>query len=265
MDEYVFRGGIEGADRLAIVDQIFGPHSRRCLQQAGIGEGMNVIEVGCGTGAMTSWIANVVGPSGKVTAIDADARQIALAERRAKDAGIANVRFMHCRIPSDDLPASVFDLAYARLVLMHVREPESALRSLLRTLKPGATIVCEEATSSTAFARPPQKAVTEINRLFEDLGKLAGTDFDVGDKLVDLMRSAGARVTGAQFVQPMLALDAASRFLELGANDVRPVMLETGLLTEATANDLLVELRAMSSQASGYYALGRVAQVIART
>jgi SAM-dependent methyltransferase len=263
MAEYVFQGGSEGADRLEILNQIFGPHSRRCLEQAGLCAGMNVIEAGCGTGAMTSWIAGVVGPSGSVTAIDADARQIALAERRAKDAGISNVRFVNCRIPNDDLPAAAFDLAYARLVLMHVREPETALRSLLRTLKAGGTIVCEEATSSTAFARPPHKVIAEINRLFEALGRLVGADFDVGDKLVDLVRGAGCRVKSAQFIQPMLALDAASRFLELGANEVRPLMLKTGLLTETVANELLGEILALSARGHGYYALGRVAQVTA--
>ncbi len=261
MDGYAFRGGEAGASRLEVLDAVLGPDSRWWLAAAGLREGMRVVEVGCGTGAMTAWIAETVGPAGRVAAVDADARQIDLARAAAARKGISTIDFFRRRIPDEDLPAGEYDLAYARLVLMHVRDPEGALRSMVRALKPGGLLVCEEATARTAFAFPPDDVVIRTGRLFEDLGRALGVDFDIGDRLFELVRHQGCRLAGARFVQPMVPLAFAARFLGLGAAEVRPALLRAGLITEAEADGLLESIRGLAAKAGGYYAFGRIAQV----
>jgi SAM-dependent methyltransferase len=263
MSDYVFQTGEGGAPRLESVNEIFGAYSKACLSEAGLRPGIRVVEVGCGTGAMTSWIAGTVGEKGSVVAIDPDPRQIEAVRRNRKVACLGNVTLLVRGVPTDDLPAASFDLAYIRLVLMHLRDPEEALRSVIKTLRSGGTLVCEEATSSTAFSSPPFPVIMKVGTLFSALGKLVGADFDIGDRLFDLVRRRGGRIAAARFVQPMVTLPVASRFLELGATEARAVVVKAGLLTEADADGLLDDIRALAGQAHGYYAPARIAQVIA--
>lgn len=263
MPDYIFQGGAGAAERLSSVNQILGVHSRSCLTEAGLRAGSHVIDVGCGTGEMTLWLAKTVGDGGSVVAIDPDPRQVAVTRRSLEANGCGNVALMVCGVPTDELPRETFDLAYVRLVLMHVREPEAALCSVIKTLKRGGTLVCEEATASSAFACPPSPVITRVGALFSALGQLSKADFDIGDRLFGLVRSQECRVVAARFVQPMVTLPVASRFLELGALEARAAVVKAGLLTEAGADELLGDIRALTSETHGYYALARVAQVIA--
>ena len=146
---------------------------------------------------------------------------------------------------------------------MHIRHPEAALAAMVQALRPGGVVVCEEAASTTAFAYPPKEAVARTARLFEELGRRIGAAYDIGDRLYDLVRAAGCEVLRASFVQPIVSLAVASRFLLIGANEVRPLVLKTGLLTEQDADELMTALGNLATD-EGYYAFARVAQVIGK-
>ncbi len=59
---YVLAVGPAGVDRLALLNQIYGPFSEAFLSECGLRPGMTVMDVGCGTGTMTAWIALQVRP-----------------------------------------------------------------------------------------------------------------------------------------------------------------------------------------------------------
>ena len=61
--------------------------TRRLLTESGIGMGMRVLEVGCGGGEVTQILAELVGPSGHVLALDRDAGALATAAERVKAHG----------------------------------------------------------------------------------------------------------------------------------------------------------------------------------
>ncbi|MDR3568847.1 MAG: hypothetical protein P4L43_12535 [Syntrophobacteraceae bacterium] len=48
--------------------EVLNPFSRDFLERSGITRGMSVLDVGCGPGAMTGWLAEMVGPEGHVFA-----------------------------------------------------------------------------------------------------------------------------------------------------------------------------------------------------
>ncbi|HJW69200.1 MAG TPA: methyltransferase domain-containing protein, partial [Candidatus Binatia bacterium] len=79
--------------------------------------GMRVLDVGCGTGAITSGIARVVGPSGLAVGIDRDPGLLRLA--RQQHANLASLRFEE-RDVFDLRPDPVFDIVTAaRVVSFH--------------------------------------------------------------------------------------------------------------------------------------------------
>ena len=71
--EYALASGAAAVRRLFVLHNIYGPAGRRILLQAGLKPGMHVADFGCGVGAVTHMLGEIVGPSGSVTGIDASA------------------------------------------------------------------------------------------------------------------------------------------------------------------------------------------------
>src|SRR5580700_3668923 len=70
------------------------PVTERFLREVGIGSGQLVLDLGAGVGDVAMLVARIVGPSGKVVAIERDARTINRARARAADAGLGNIEFV---------------------------------------------------------------------------------------------------------------------------------------------------------------------------
>jgi ubiquinone/menaquinone biosynthesis C-methylase UbiE len=261
MAGYVLQTGKDGAERLDAVEGLFGTASREFLTAVGLREGLRVLDAGCGTGTLTAWIARTVGDHGHVTAVDADAKQLDLARASAEKVGLSNIDFAQARLGTDALPHGGYDVVHCRLVLMHLTEVDAALAEMARAVRPGGTLVCEETSAKSVFTCPPCEPIARMNELFRALGRSRGLDFDVGDRLFDLLTRHTSRLVGSRFVQPMLPLGAARQFLELAAIEVRPALLASGLVAEDDAAELLRAMRSIPAEAGAYYAPGRLAQV----
>ena len=261
MAEYILRTGKEGADRLDAVESMFGAASRAFLAEVGLREGLRALDVGCGTGSLTSWMARAVGDRGHVTALDADAKQLDIARDSAAKAHVSNVAFTQARVGAGALPHAEYDLVHCRLVLMHVRDVEAVLAEMVAAVRPGGLLVCEETSANSAFTSPPCEPISRMNELFRGLGRARGLDFDLGDRLFGLVTGHASRLVGSRFVQPMVSLRAARQFLELAAAELKPALLASGTVTESDATDLLRALGSLPEDAGAYYAPGRLAQV----
>ncbi|SEB53207.1 Methyltransferase domain-containing protein [Nocardioides exalbidus] len=92
----------------------------------------DVLEVGCGTGAMAERIAALPGVT--LVAIDWSDAFVELARARGVDARQGDV----CYLPFED---DSFDVVYAGWMLYHVRDLDRALAEVRRVLRPGGTFV----------------------------------------------------------------------------------------------------------------------------
>jgi protein-L-isoaspartate O-methyltransferase len=73
MSQYVLDHHLEGEKkRLALMSQLLDPMHRRYIESLGISHDARVLEVGCGNGSMSAWMAGHVAPDGQVVAIDLD-------------------------------------------------------------------------------------------------------------------------------------------------------------------------------------------------
>lgn len=63
----------------------------------------------------------------------------------AETAAIAGVEELRHDVARDEPPAGPFDLVHARLVLVHAAERETALRTMVRALRPGGWLLVEDA------------------------------------------------------------------------------------------------------------------------
>jgi len=119
----------------------------RALLTPHVREGMRVLEPGPGMGFFTLELARLVGPRGKVVAVDLQEQMIAGLRRRAVRAGLAD-RIEGRVCGPDDLGvgdlAGSFDLAVLIHMLHEVDDQAGFLRSLAAALKPGGGVLVVE-------------------------------------------------------------------------------------------------------------------------
>jgi len=95
--------------------------------------GMRVLDCGCGPGSITIGLAMAVAP-GEVVGIDVEPRQLEVAQSRAEEQGIGNVRFEEASAYHLPFPDGAFDAVFAHAVLAHLRDPLAALLEFRRIL-----------------------------------------------------------------------------------------------------------------------------------
>jgi tRNA A58 N-methylase Trm61 len=67
---YVFKA--DARDRLRAAEELLDDGTTRLLARLGVGAGWRCLEVGAGGGSIARWLANAVGPDGKVIATDVE-------------------------------------------------------------------------------------------------------------------------------------------------------------------------------------------------
>jgi SAM-dependent methyltransferase len=128
----------EGRRRLALLERSLDPGTVRRLETIGVSEGWRCLDVGAGGGTICEWLVRHVGATGRVCAVDVDARFL-----RALSYPQLEVREED--ILTTDLPDGGFDLVHTRWTLMHIPERDRVLLKLIELLKPGGTLFVEEA------------------------------------------------------------------------------------------------------------------------
>jgi ubiquinone/menaquinone biosynthesis C-methylase UbiE len=131
--------------RMQVLARLYDPTTRRVLDATGVAPGWRCLEVGGGGGSVARWLAGRVGPEGSVLCTDIDTRLI----EQGGGAGPGNLEVIRHDIARDPLPGPAFDLAHARLVMIHVPEREVALERMARALKPGGWLVIEDFDSAS--------------------------------------------------------------------------------------------------------------------
>lgn len=128
---------IEGRRRLALLEQSLDPSTFRRLDAINVQPGWHCLELGAGGGTVCDSLCKRVGVSGRVVAVDLDARFV-----RALDH--ANLEVREENIVDSGLPAGSFDLVHTRWTLMHIPARDEVLRKLVNLLKPGGILFVEE-------------------------------------------------------------------------------------------------------------------------
>jgi ubiquinone/menaquinone biosynthesis C-methylase UbiE len=124
----------------ALIEKMYATLSRALIEDARIGPGQAVLDVGGGSGEPSLRIAPIVGESGSVTFTDPAAGMVKAARAEAERRGLGNIRFHQC--PGESLPFSddSFDAAVSRLSVMFFPDVLAGLSEMLRVVKPGGFV-----------------------------------------------------------------------------------------------------------------------------
>lgn len=99
--------------------------------------GMSVLDVGCGTGAISKGIAELVGPTGKVIGIDNTRDFIESGKRNYAE--LDNLELVHADI-FDYSNSEKFDLVVSARTLQWLSKPNEAIRKMITFLKPNGIL-----------------------------------------------------------------------------------------------------------------------------
>jgi ubiquinone/menaquinone biosynthesis C-methylase UbiE len=114
------------------------------LKQLGIKPGMTVCDMGCGNGFYTIQLAERVGPTGEVLAVDIQPEMLRLMEARAAEKGIENITSLFGTVVDPKLPEGEVDLILCVDVYHEFSHPEQMLAAMRKSLKPDGRIVLVE-------------------------------------------------------------------------------------------------------------------------
>ena len=121
--------------------------------------GDRVLDVGCGAGDDARALAELVGPTGRVTGVDVSEAMVDQA--RARSVGRAlPVEFRVGDICHLGLPDAAFDAARADRVFHHLDDPGRALDELVRVVRPGGRVVVSDPDFDTYVVDHPDQELT---------------------------------------------------------------------------------------------------------
>src|SRR5262249_26041661 len=132
-------------ERLIRQAAIFNPFTERLFRDAGIGPGQRVLDIGSGVGDVAMLAASLVGPTGEVVGVERDVSTIVKARSRAAEGRLSNVRFMESDV-GHVMSSEPFDALVGRLILEFLPNPGAVVRSLSRSVRPGASLPSKIAT-----------------------------------------------------------------------------------------------------------------------
>jgi predicted methyltransferase len=116
----------------------------QALQLVGLRPGWVVADVGAGSGYMTTRIARLVGPIGKVYANDVQPAMLRIIQNKARAEHLANIEVIRGTDTDARLPDQAIDLALLVDVYHEFSHPQEMLRSIRRSLKPNGELVLVE-------------------------------------------------------------------------------------------------------------------------
>jgi ubiquinone/menaquinone biosynthesis C-methylase UbiE len=179
-----------------LIAQMFAPLTSGLVEEARIGIGRKVLDIGGGTGEPSVTISRIVGPTRSVIYTDPVAGMVEAAQAEAGRRGLTNIHFTQCS--ADDLPFAdrTFDVAVGRLSAMFFVDPVTAVREALRVIRQDGYV--SFAVWGPKEANPFFSTVTDVIDRFvevppQDPDAPDAFRFAVPGKLAGILEKAGAK------------------------------------------------------------------------
>ena len=170
------------------------------LDALDVAAGARCLDLGCGGGHVTMELGRRSGPTGSVLGIDLDEALLEVARADAAKQGLEQVTFRVA--PVETVDESGFDLAFARLLLMHVADPARIVGLMAAAVRSGGVVVIEDANFGGCFTYPSCPAYNSWVAWYQETVRRRGGDTDLGLRLPTLLRGVGLTGIGVRVAQP---------------------------------------------------------------
>ncbi|AOJ89144.1 SAM-dependent methyltransferase [Burkholderia sp. MSMB0856] len=131
--------GLAWVDTQRSLDRMFEPFEALLADGAVAASASSVLDVGCGTGAVTLAIARRLGAHAHCTGLDISAQMLAAARARAEREGV-DADFVHADAQTHAFAPGRFDLIVSRFGVMFFDDPVQAFANLRHAARPNARL-----------------------------------------------------------------------------------------------------------------------------
>jgi SAM-dependent methyltransferase len=170
------------SELIGLRDDVYRRPLATALDRLGLGPGWSCVDVGAGGGDVSVALAEMVGQSGRIYAVDSDPQSRDVVAHAAA----AHAQVIALTQAGEDLilPEQV-DLAFCRFLLLHVIDPVVVVRRMASVVKPGGWVVAQEPITSSGRIDGDPLSMPEARHP------------DIGAWLPALIRDAGLEVVDA--------------------------------------------------------------------
>jgi len=197
--EYVLGTGTTESVRLGLQHRLWSALAHQLWERANLQPGHTVLDLGCGPGHATVDLAQIVGPTGRVIAIDESAAFLKQVHDEARARNLTNITRVLGDVQDLDtcLPGSEssVDLAYARWVFCFLARPEDVIAGLARVIKPGGKLTIQDYFSYESMTLAPRRdAFTKVINAIGRSWRSRGGDPDIVGRLPAMLSRHGFEV-----------------------------------------------------------------------
>jgi SAM-dependent methyltransferase len=264
--DYVLGTHAAELERLGLQHRLWRARVLDAWRRARLGPGQIVLDVGAGPGYAAVDLAEIVGRTGRVVALERSRRFLDALVASAAARGLAQLEALEIDVVSGDFGVLAADAAWCRWVLCFVSEPRTVIRRIRAALKPGGVAVFHEYLDYGAWAlSPPCAPHARFVQQVITSWRAEGGEPDVGRFLAGYLIEAGFRLESTRVHTEFIApADPLWRwpiaYVEVGAER----FVELGLISAPEARELVAAVRAAEARPETRMLTPPVLEVIAR-
>ncbi len=206
-NDYVLGTGMDESARLGLQHRLWSASTHELWERAAVQPGQTVVDLGCGPGHATLDLAQIVGPTGRVIAIDESATFL----KQLHDQAVSRKNLHIERVLGDvqDLSEvlagedATVDVAYARWVFCFLERPEDVVRGLAKIVKPGGRVAIQDYFNyeRSLTLAPRREAFSRVISAVAASWRARGGDTDIMSRLPGMLLKHGFRVDHIGVVQ----------------------------------------------------------------
>jgi len=142
--DYVLGTHEEELARLGLQHRVWRPVVLDCWQRAGITVGKRVLDVGAGPGYAAVDLAEIVGATGEVVALERSQNFVRAMEEACRARSLTNVKIHELDLMAVELPRGNYDFSWCRWVMSFVSDPAMLIRKLGDVMRRGSAAIFHE-------------------------------------------------------------------------------------------------------------------------
>jgi SAM-dependent methyltransferase len=235
--DYVLGTHDEEIARLALQHRVWRPRASEAWRHAGFTVGQTILDIGCGPGHASLDLAEIVGPTGRVVALDRSRRFLDWLEGARRQRGLANITAHEIDLDEEPLPPLQADAAWSRWVFAFMKRPRDLLGRVAAALKPGGVLVMHEYLHYATWRMTPRSPEFEgfVSAVI-DRWRASGGEPDIGLDLPRWLEELGFDIRS---LTPIMDVVPASNFIWQWPRTFMDVglrrLVDLGDVTEAQA------------------------------
>jgi SAM-dependent methyltransferase len=191
----------------ADLETLHAPMTEPLLDCAAIGSGMQVLDVGCGSGSVARRAAELAETEGGVTGVDISEVLLGTARAAAAGKGSAPVDYVLGDAQTHAFAPASFDRFVSRMGVMFFADPVAAFANLLHAARPGArfcAVVWRRGAANPWFQIPTEAAVRRLGPMESDPEAPGPLAFANPNRARALLTAAGWKDASADPLQAIL-------------------------------------------------------------